>query len=107
MAGQRVVPGERVPAETLVRLVSGVNFGMSLEIVSTNKALIAVVTLVLAITKVSLNVRLDILLSSKPPLTSWVQADPFSVLGVWAIDVRGDFLQRDTGLCNGCLDPGV
>lgn len=49
MTGKSVVPGEYISAETLVRLISGVDLCMSLEIVAADETLAAMLAFVLAI----------------------------------------------------------
>lgn len=85
-----------ISAEAFVRLVSGVDLRMSLQIVSANEALVAVVTLVLTISKVGLNMGLDILLSAKSSVTAGMQANPLAILGIRTRYVGGDFINANT-----------
>lgn len=79
--------GKNISTEAFVGLVACVNLGMAFEIVTTDKALAAVVTLVLAVTQVGLDVGLDVLLPAKPSLAARVETDPFAILGVRTRDV--------------------
>jgi hypothetical protein len=50
------VPREYVATKTFIWFVSGVDLGVTLQVMSANEALVAMVTLILAITKVGLDV---------------------------------------------------
>jgi hypothetical protein len=52
---------------------------MSLEVVLSDEALLAVRTLELSVAKVSLNMRLDVFFPSKTFFAIWEEANPFSV----------------------------
>lgn len=87
VTSQGVMTGEQVSTEAFVGLIARVDLGMAFEIVTTDKALAAVVALVLAVTQVGLDVGLDVLLPAKPSLAARVEADPFAILGVRTRDV--------------------
>jgi hypothetical protein len=53
---QSIVPSEYVATETFIWLVSSVNLGVTLQVMSANEALVAMITLILAITEVGLDV---------------------------------------------------
>lgn len=107
VTSQGIMSREDISAKAFVRLVSSVDLCMSFQIMSTHEALVTVITLVLAITKVSLDMGFDVLLSAKPSVTARVQANPLSIFGIRTINVGGDLINGDTGLCDRCVDPGI
>lgn len=60
--------GESVSAETFVWLVSGVDLCVAFKIVAADEVLVAFITFELAVSKVSLHVRLDIFFSAESAL---------------------------------------
>jgi hypothetical protein len=56
MTGQCVVSSKDVSAETLVWFITGVDFGVTLKIMSADKALLAMITFELTVTEMSLDV---------------------------------------------------
>jgi hypothetical protein len=56
VSSQSIVPREYVATKTFIWFVSGVDLGVTLQVMSANEALVAMVTLILAITKVGLDV---------------------------------------------------
>lgn len=107
VAGQGIVAGKNVPAKTFVGLVSSVDFGVTLEIVATHKALAAMIALELTVTQVCLDVRLDVLFSAEASPAACMEADPFAIPLVRAVDKRGNLIDCDTSLVDGCMDSVV
>jgi hypothetical protein len=50
------MPSEYVATKTFIWFVSSVNLGVTLQVMSPNEALVAMIALILAITKVGLDV---------------------------------------------------
>lgn len=104
---QSIVPSEYIATKTFIWFVSSVNLGVTLQVMSTNEALVAMITLILAITKVGLDVGLDIFFSSEPPLAAGVKANPLSILRVRARDVGGDLIDGDPSLFDRSMNPSI
>lgn len=94
-----------------VRLDPSVYLGVSLQVMLTNKALLAVWALILAVIKMRLDVRLDILLSPETLATVIIQAKPLAVSWVWSLYKLCDIFRVHSGLsfclldvdtCNAC-----
>ena len=79
VSGESIMPGEGVAAETRVWLGAGMDLGMSLQVVTSNEALVAVVAFELTITKMSLDVGLDVLLAAETLIAVFVFANPLVV----------------------------
>ena len=72
MPGQGIMSGEHIAAETFIWFVTGVYLGVALKVVSADEAFIAVITLVLTISKVCLDMGLDVLFPSEPAFATGV-----------------------------------
>ena len=80
------------------------NFGMSFEIVSTDKPFVAVVTLELSIVKVSLHVRFDVLFPAEALVAIVELANPLVVRRIWPFYVLCNIVQGDISLLDGSAD---
>lgn len=105
--GQCVMSCKHVSTETFIWLVSGMDFGVPLQVVSANKAFITVVTLVLAIAQVCLDMRLYIFLSAKSSATPGMKAHPFPISRVWAVNKGGDLVNCNSGLVDGRMNSSI
>src|SRR3954451_15871886 len=65
VSGQGIMSGKCIAAKASVGLLAGVNLGMSLEVVSADEALFAMVAPKLPIAQMSLYVGLDVLFPTK------------------------------------------
>ena len=77
------------------------DFGVTLEIVSSDKTLLAVVAAELSVTEMSLHMRLDVLFATKAFVAVFVLADPLLVDGVRPFDELCDVVKVDVGFLNG------
>jgi hypothetical protein len=80
------------------------DFGMPLEIVSTDEPFVAVITLELSIVKVSLHVRFDVLFPAKALVAIVELADPLVVHRIWPFYVLCNIIQGDVSLLDGSAD---
>lgn len=103
MTSQSVMTSEGVAAETWVWFRTCVNLGMSLEVVSSDEALLAVVAAELSVTKVRLNMRFYILLAAELLVAVIEFASPLLISGIWAFDELCNVVKVDIGL----LDRGL
>jgi hypothetical protein len=72
MSSQSILSSKACPARTLIRLVSGVDFSVSLEIMLSNEALATSIAAELSVSEMRLNVRANILSASKNLSTIWI-----------------------------------
>ena len=79
MPGQGVVSRKGIATPARVWLDPGVDLGVPLEIMLSDKAFLANQALELAISKMGLDMGFDIFLSPKPLVAVWIFADPLSV----------------------------
>jgi hypothetical protein len=92
---QSVMACKSIAAQTWIWLASSVDLRMSLEIMATNEAFVAVVASELPISEMSLDVRFDVLLAAESFIAFLVFADPFVVYLVWAFNELGNVVERD------------
>ena len=104
VSSKSVLSSECVPAETRIWLRAGMNFGMPLEIVSTDEPLVAVITLELSIVKVSLHVRFDVLFPAEALVAIVELANPLVVHRIWPFYVLCNIVQGDVSLLDGSAD---
>lgn len=89
-----------------VRFQSSMYFRMSLQIVDSDKAFVAMIAFELTITEMSLDMRFDILLAPKFLSATRVDTSPFlsavyrTIFGIGLFHVRRDVVKRDTGTFN-------
>ena len=104
MSGQSIVSSEGVTAEAWVWFATSVNLGVTLEIMTPDEALAAVVTTELSITEVSLHVGLDVLFTTEALIAVLRMCRPICCR--WGLDHRCTveiFVKCDVCLFNGCL----
>ena len=104
VSSKSVLSSECVPAETRIWFRACMNFGMPLEIVSTDEALVAVITLELSIVKVSLHVRFDVLFPAEALVAIVELANPLVVRRIWPFYVLCNIVQSDVSLLDGSAD---
>jgi hypothetical protein len=104
VSSKSVLSSECVPAETRIWFRACMNFGMPLEIVSTDEALVAVITLELSIVKVSLHVRFDVLFPAETLVAIVELANPLVVRRIWPFYVLCNIVQSDVSLLDGSAD---
>ena len=80
------------------------DFGMPLEIVSTDESFVAVITLELSIVKVSLHVRFDVLFPAEALVAIVELANPLVVRRIWPFYVLCNIVQGDVSLLDGSAD---
>lgn len=93
-----------VAAVARVRLDSGVNLGVSLEIVLPNKALHAGRALVLAVVEMCLDVGLDVLFAAKLLAAVVEQTSPLAVCRLGSLDELGNLFDSDPCLGSRLID---
>lgn len=91
VSGQRIHPGEAMAAFARVRLDSRMDLLVPFQVVLPYKPLVAMHAEKLSVTKVSLNVGLDVLLPTEPLSAFWIHAYPFLIF-VWTTDECTHFL---------------
>jgi hypothetical protein len=104
MPCESVMSRKLVTAVARVRFNAGVNLGVSLKIVLSNKALHTSRALILAIIQVSLNVGLDVLLATKLLSAIVKQTSPFAICGLWSLDELCNLLARDASVGSRLFD---
>jgi hypothetical protein len=104
VSSKSVLSSEGVPTETRIWFRARMNFGMPLEIVSTDEALVAVITLELSIVKVSLYVRFDVLFPAEALVAVVELANPLVVRRIWPFYVLCNIVQGDVSLLDGSAD---
>lgn len=72
MPSQGIMSGEHITTEAFIWFVTGMYLGVALKVVSADEAFIAVITLVLAISKMCLDMGLDVLFPSEPAFATGV-----------------------------------
>lgn len=98
---------KHIATEAFIRLVTSMYLRMTFQVVSSNETFIAMVTLILSVTKMRLDVRLNVFLSSKASVAAGVNANPFPVNGIRSGNVRCDFINGNPSLGDGGLDAGI
>jgi hypothetical protein len=83
------------------------DLSVSLEVVATNEALVAVIAFELTITKVGLNVRLNVLFAAETFVAILVSADPLVVRRLRTLDELRNVVNGDVGFLNGGFDAGL
>ena len=78
------------------------NLSMTLEVMAADEAFLAVVASELPITEVSLDMRLDVLLTTESLVAIFILADPFVVIGHWTVDELRDIVEADICFFDGC-----
>jgi hypothetical protein len=97
MSGKSIVPGEAVAALARIRLDAGVNLSMTLQVVLADETFGAVDASVLAVSKMSLDMRADILLAAEELATLRILALPFTTMSlVRLFDIRLHVFCLDT-----------
>ena len=104
MSSKSVLSSECVPAETGIWFRACMDFGMPLEIVSTDEAFVAVIALELPIVKVSLHVRFDVLFPAEALVAIVELANPLVVRRIWPFYVLCNIVQGDVSLLDGSAD---
>lgn len=103
VARQSIVARECIATEARIWLGTGVDLGVSLQVVAADKTLVAVIASELSIAEMGLHMGLDILFPSKFLVAFFILANPLIVNRIWSLDKLGNVIQRDVGL----LDRGV
>lgn len=96
--------GESVSTHAGICLSAGMDFSMSFEIVSSYEAFLAVVTSELSVTKMGLNVGLNVFFSAEALVAVFVLADPLSVIWQWSLDELSNVVECDVGFFDGSAD---
>lgn len=104
VSSKRVLSSECVPAETRIWFRACMDFGMPLEIVSTDESFVAVITLELSIVKVSLHVRFDVLFPTEALVAIVELANPLVVRRIGPFYVLCNIVQGDVSLLDGSAD---
>jgi hypothetical protein len=105
VARERVMSSEGVATQTRIWLGARMNLGMSLEVVATNEALVAVVALELSVAQMGLYMGLDVLFAAEALVAVLVPADPLVVAArLGAFNELSNIVNRDVGLLNRGFD---
>lgn len=104
---QCIVPSEGVAAKTSIGFGTGMNLGMSFQVVSSNEAFVAVIAFELSVTKVGLNMGFDVLFSAEPFVAVLELAYPLLVFWVRPFNVLCNIIESDVCLFNRGFDAWV
>lgn len=98
MPRQGVVAGKRISTQTRMGFRAGMDFGVALEVVASDEALLAVITAELPVTKMGLYMGFDILFAAESLVASFIYAAPFVVNRIRTLDKLCNVVQADIGL---------
>ena len=104
VASQCVMPGKSITAEARVGFGAGVDLGMSLQIMATYEAFVAMIAAELPVAKVCLHVRLDVLLAAELLVATIVTADPLVVSRVRTFDECCNVINGNPSVFDGRVD---
>jgi hypothetical protein len=103
MARKCILSCEACATWALVRLVSGVDLRVALQVMLADKALATSVALELTISKVCLNVRSDVFSSSEDLAAALVKARPLARRRILFTDVSLNFFWCNAGVLKACI----
>jgi hypothetical protein len=101
VSSQCIMAGKAIATKTRIRLNTTVDLCVTFKIMLADEAFLAVWTLILAITKMCLHMRLNVFLASKTLLALWKQTSPFLIGGIRAFDVTSDIINGNASVCDG------
>jgi hypothetical protein len=98
MASESILPGKSSVAGTLVRLVTGVDLGVTLQIMLSDKTLAASIAPELSITQMCLDMGANVFSPTESLVTSRKEAGPPTVYDVLVADETLDIFWCNTGV---------
>lgn len=98
------MPGERVATEAGIWLGASMDLCMTFQVVTSNEALSAMIATELSITKMGLDMRLDVLFPAEALVAIFVLAHPLVIDWIWAFNELSNVIDGNVGLFDGCLD---
>lgn len=107
MPSQCVVSSKRVAAETGIWLRASMDLCVALEVMATNKTLLAMIASELTIAQMCLDVGLDVLLPAKFFAAIFVGAHILAIDWAWSFDELCNVIDRNVGVLDRSFDAGL